>query len=389
MQYSNTLWNNAHHSHHELDTKNKRFSVTNHEIPPLNIQPIIGINDNDSPSSSTNINTPQINDSTNTNTIFELPSPIIATPIVRLGNDIFKEPNEDPNEKDVISEIIPPQYINPNILSSSLLTSTSTSSFLTSTSSDGIIKKGGLYLTSYEMLKNIDNIQSIPNVRLIVQCAEEYTGTLQPLSSSASSTSIIHSPRTIVSTTVRGISDYDNTEKASIPSHPIIQLPSTIEVLELHMEDMVHFRIEPIITLCLPIIAKIRSQGGSVIINCAAGRSRSATIILYTLIDSISNGGEGMSLLDAIHLVRYKRPRACPNLGFITQLMNYETILKGNCTIPVSTLRYHFDAKLLFDTLKEAEEYGLSAIERGKEKYRLKMEPEQTNSQSSELQKKN
>ncbi len=59
--------------------------------------------------------------------------------------------------------------------------------------------------------------------------------------------------------------------------------------------------------------------------HCAAGRSRSATLIIAYLMKS-----RRMSLRDAIYVVRLARPMIKPNLGFFQQLCRFEKDLLGS-----------------------------------------------------------
>jgi protein phosphatase slingshot len=62
----------------------------------------------------------------------------------------------------------------------------------------------------------------------------------------------------------------------------------------------------------------IDSSPGPVFVHCAAGISRSPTIVMAYLIKS-----EGMSFWKAWQYVRSRRPFICPNDGFYKQLEKY------------------------------------------------------------------
>ena len=62
--------------------------------------------------------------------------------------------------------------------------------------------------------------------------------------------------------------------------------------------------------------------------HCAAGMSRSPTIIISYLMRALN-----MSLLDAFAMVKHKRSCIFPNNGFIKQLILYENTLFGKTTI--------------------------------------------------------
>jgi len=72
----------------------------------------------------------------------------------------------------------------------------------------------------------------------------------------------------------------------------------------------------------LDLIEAVRQDGGSVLVNCAAGMSRSAVIILMYLMHPREENN--MSLLDALRFLKYKRPVILPNSDFLKQLQLYE-----------------------------------------------------------------
>lgn len=74
-------------------------------------------------------------------------------------------------------------------------------------------------------------------------------------------------------------------------------------------------------------------NGGTVLVHCAAGVSRSVSLALAYL---IKHGG--MRLSTAYGLVKNRRPRANPNPGFINQLKHFESrIHDSSKTIPRSS----------------------------------------------------
>ncbi|CAF0862119.1 unnamed protein product [Didymodactylos carnosus] len=75
-------------------------------------------------------------------------------------------------------------------------------------------------------------------------------------------------------------------------------------------------------------IHKNISQGKKTLIHCYVGRSRSATIVLAYLMRY-----KQMSLKEAFHFLRARRPIIGPNFGFIKQLIVYEKQLYGYTTV--------------------------------------------------------
>jgi protein-tyrosine phosphatase len=63
----------------------------------------------------------------------------------------------------------------------------------------------------------------------------------------------------------------------------------------------------------------------NVIVHCAAGMSRSPTLVLaYLMIEN------NWSFEEAYQHIKRKRPEICPNIGFIMQLKQLEYQLKNN-----------------------------------------------------------
>mmetsp|Transcript_19322 Transcript_19322/g.31646 ORF Transcript_19322/g.31646 Transcript_19322/m.31646 type:complete len:205 (+) Transcript_19322:218-832(+) len=80
-----------------------------------------------------------------------------------------------------------------------------------------------------------------------------------------------------------------------------------------------------------------------VLIHCAAGISRSATVTIAYLMKS-----RQMSLAEAWTMVKNSRPIIYPNKGFIAALMRYEAELYGsNVSIPPEMLDCHTDPTLV------------------------------------------
>jgi len=150
-------------------------------------------------------------------------------------------------------------------------------------------------------------------VRLVVQCAAELSGRVQEVATFAE----------------------------SIAGHAA----GSIIVLDVPMDDDDAFDIGPALSITLPQIARTRACGGTVLVNCAAGRSRSAAVILAHLMESEAGpGGTPFTLAKAWRLLRSKRPFAYPNLGFTVQLMAREP----EVSIAPDLLRSHYGYRLLF-----------------------------------------
>ena len=89
----------------------------------------------------------------------------------------------------------------------------------------------------------------------------------------------------------------------------------------------------------LDLIEAVRNDGGSVLVNCAAGMSRSAAIILMYLMRP--DGEKNMSFLNAWRFLKYKRPVVLPNPGFIRKLQDYERETRREDTVSEQLVKLH------------------------------------------------
>lgn len=75
----------------------------------------------------------------------------------------------------------------------------------------------------------------------------------------------------------------------------------------------------------------------TVLVHCAAGVSRSATIVLAYLIQN-----EKLSLEEAFLKVRERRPRICPNKEFMKHLIDFEFRVHGKNALDYEEYRQLF-----------------------------------------------
>jgi Leucine-rich repeat (LRR) protein len=85
-------------------------------------------------------------------------------------------------------------------------------------------------------------------------------------------------------------------------------------------------------TECIDFIEEGRDKGG-VLVHCAAGISRSATIVTSYVMTT-----ERLPMADALEFVKSKRSIICPNSGFRDQLLRYEDLVfkderEGKCVV--------------------------------------------------------
>ncbi|KAJ7980114.1 putative Dual specificity protein phosphatase [Quillaja saponaria] len=102
------------------------------------------------------------------------------------------------------------------------------------------------------------------------------------------------------------------------PAHPNDFVYKIIGVMD--REDT---NIKQYFDQCFNFIDEAKRLGGGVLVHCFVGRSRSVTIIVAYLMKK-----HNMSLSQALEYVKARRPQACPNAGFISQLEDFEKSLQ-------------------------------------------------------------
>lgn len=88
------------------------------------------------------------------------------------------------------------------------------------------------------------------------------------------------------------------------------------EDLGAHLDELVEY------------VHKVIQDGGRIVVNCVAGVSRSASVVLAYKVRH-----EGLSLHDAFKMVLSARPVISPNLGFWRTLLVWEERERGECTV--------------------------------------------------------
>ena len=88
------------------------------------------------------------------------------------------------------------------------------------------------------------------------------------------------------------------------------------------MDDHPSANISRFFTRTSDFIDEAVSRGGTVVVNCVMGWSRSAVIVAAYLVAK-----KGMTASEALEHIRMHRPIR-PNPGFLEQLANYENLMK-------------------------------------------------------------
>ena len=100
----------------------------------------------------------------------------------------------------------------------------------------------------------------------------------------------------------------------------IININPSVKVYNYELSDDYNCNI----SLYFDEIGEIIRKENSVLVNCAAGVSRSATIVLAYIMKYYN-----LDLKTAFLLVRKRRERICPNKKFMGCLLDYELSLFG------------------------------------------------------------
>lgn len=93
----------------------------------------------------------------------------------------------------------------------------------------------------------------------------------------------------------------------------------SFELIDNASESISHFMLRTVVE-----IEKVRKRGGSVLVHCHQGVSRSCTLVIAYLMWK-----ESFSFQEAFQFVKQRRSICSPNSGFMTQLMQWETKLKA------------------------------------------------------------
>ena len=81
----------------------------------------------------------------------------------------------------------------------------------------------------------------------------------------------------------------------------------------------------PVNYLCCFIVVSFQDHGGKILVHCVAGVSRSATLCIIYLVKY-----EKMTLRQAYYCIRAVRPIIRPNVGFWSQMVEYERKYRGD-----------------------------------------------------------
>ena len=99
-----------------------------------------------------------------------------------------------------------------------------------------------------------------------------------------------------------------------------------IVYLHIAIEDSPDAPIAEHFAAALAFVRTARSAGGSTLIHCQMGKSRSVTVAAAILMQDA-----GIGWREALRRVRSARPRAAPNPGFLRELRRLEEAMAAAC----------------------------------------------------------
>ncbi|WAR09257.1 DUS14-like protein [Mya arenaria] len=124
----------------------------------------------------------------------------------------------------------------------------------------------------------------------------------------------------------RGITHILNTaEELAEFQYPALDNLSVRHIL---MRDAENQDLLAFLDTCVDHIHSVTNSGGTILVHCVAGVSRSASVCMAYLVKY-----KNKTLFSAYQHIFNQRPCICPNLGFWQQLAEYELQLSGSCTI--------------------------------------------------------
>jgi len=101
-----------------------------------------------------------------------------------------------------------------------------------------------------------------------------------------------------------------------------------IESMKIQLDDSPYSNLAYYFDRVADKIEDVRRRGGSTVVHCVAGVSRSTSLVIAYLIKY-----KKMSLRQAYNHVKARRPIIRPNVGFFRQLVDYESRITGMSTV--------------------------------------------------------
>ena len=100
------------------------------------------------------------------------------------------------------------------------------------------------------------------------------------------------------------------------------KLPKDIKELHLKIKDNENFDLINYFEEANEFINKCKLEGGTLLVHCKLGISRSASFVIAYLMEN-----NNLSVEKALNFVKQKRNQIKPNEGFMSQLKRYERLI--------------------------------------------------------------
>jgi dual specificity phosphatase 12 len=113
------------------------------------------------------------------------------------------------------------------------------------------------------------------------------------------------------------------TARGQLSQHPEYYKKHGIHVLHIPVSDTSNTNIGQYFSMVYRYIEYYAQQGHAILIHCAAGISRSTTLVTSYIMRKYQ-----LPFMKAIEFVKKSRPCMDPNPGFIMQLNQYEKLLR-------------------------------------------------------------
>ena len=99
--------------------------------------------------------------------------------------------------------------------------------------------------------------------------------------------------------------------------------PDQFSYLHIPIIDAISENIGQYFDKAIKFIETGLKEGNAVLVHCAAGVSRSATIVISYLMAT-----RKLNVVEALKFVKERRPKVNPNTGFLKQLTDFEKKLR-------------------------------------------------------------
>eukprot|EP00051_Salpingoeca_urceolata_P011932 m.148362 g.148362 ORF g.148362 m.148362 type:complete len:179 (+) comp17311_c0_seq1:428-964(+) len=116
---------------------------------------------------------------------------------------------------------------------------------------------------------------------------------------------------------------------------PLYRLPEQCKRTVVAVDDRCEVDILPVIEQCLPLLDYAVAANQPLLVHCAMGASRSATVVISWLMSR-----QGWSLLRAMQHCKRRRHVVRPNNGFFATLRALDVEWNGVDSMPLSTQEY-------------------------------------------------